>query len=386
MPESRVALFSELPTPYRWPVFQRLLERAEFDLRIFFCARSEPDRDWDFDFRPDRRVRFLPVRTFSSTGRRTIHYHVNPTVFGELRRGRFDVVVFPGYAMFASHAGEGWCRAHGTPYVIFSETTRLDARSGAVRALKRAVVGPLVAGASAWLATGRLSREYLISYGAGDAAIFPFPNTPDVAGFQRGAAAARRDRMAVRAHYGATERPVVLFVGRLIGVKRVDLLIEAAGRLRGAAAEPAVWIAGDGADRGELMALARERGLSEVRFLGSVPTADLAGLYAAADLFVLPSDHEPWGAVTLEAAACGLPIVVSDRVGAGPDVVDTENGGVFPAGDAGALAALLGSLLADPAGLRRMGGLSSERMRTLGPDRCVESFGKAIDFARTRGA
>ncbi len=60
----RVALLSELPTPYRWPIFARLLDREDLDLRIFFCAETESDRSWEFDFHPDRRVRFLPVRTF----------------------------------------------------------------------------------------------------------------------------------------------------------------------------------------------------------------------------------------------------------------------------------------------------------------------------------
>ena len=97
----RVALFSELPTPYRWPVFSAICERGDLDTRIFFCTRTEKDRQWQFDFHPGEETRFLPVRTASIAGRRTIHYHVNHTVFGELRRGLFDVVVFPGYAMFA---------------------------------------------------------------------------------------------------------------------------------------------------------------------------------------------------------------------------------------------------------------------------------------------
>lgn len=380
----RVALFSELPTPYRWPVFERLLDRPELDLRIFFCSRTEKDRAFRFDFRPDERVRFLPVVTLSFLGRRTIHYHLNPSVFSVLARERFDVAVFPGYAMFASHAGETFCRARRLPYVIFSETTLLDRRPGAVRALKRLVVKPLVSGASAWLATGKLSAEYLASYGAEPEGIFRFPNTPDVEAFARGAVAAAPARAAFRARHGAAERPAVLFVARLIGVKRCDLLLDAAALLAREGTPIALWIAGDGAERPALERRAADLSLDGVRFLGSVATSALPELYGAADLFVLPSDHEPWGAVVLEAMACGLPVVASDRVGSAPDLVDDTTGAVFPAGDAAALADRLRRLLASPDRLRRMGDRAADRVREAGPDACVAGFLAAVQRAAGR--
>jgi len=378
----RVAVFSELPTPYRWPVFEKLLQRPEIDLRVFYCARREKDRDWAFDFRPDERVRFLPVTTISFAGRRTIHYHVNPTVFGELRRGRFDVVVFPGYAMFASQFGALWCRATGTPYAIFSETTHLGRRRGPIRGVKRLLLPGIVGGASAWLATGVLSREYLVSYGAREEAVFSFPNTPDVGFFRDGSRMTDAERRRERARHGAGDEPVVLFVARLIGVKRCDVLIDAVARLREQGRPVRLWVAGDGTERAALERRAAERGVDQVTFFGNVATADLPRRYGAADVFVLPSDHEPWGAVVGEALACGLPAVVSDHVGSAPDlVVDGENGAVFPRGDAEALAAALDRVLSDPAERRRMGDRSAERSLGFTHEACVEAFLDAVHAA-----
>lgn len=380
----RVALFSELPTPYRWPVFSAISKREDLDVDIFFCSRTEADREWEFDFHPCDKTRFLPVRTASITGRRTIHYHVNHTVFGELGRGRYDVVVFPGYAMFASHAGELWCRVHRTPYVVFSETTELDERKLFARALKRAVLPVLVGGASAWLATGSLSSRYLQSYGAVEERVFRFPNTPDPVALGREADSSRETREAVRARYGGGTDPVVLFVGRLLPVKRCDLLLDAVVTLKARGVEPEVWIAGDGADRWELVERARVAGLTKIRFLGNLPFSELVPLYAAADLFVLPSDHEPWGAVVCEAAACGLPLVLSDRVGAAPDVLDTgENGALFPHGDRVALADALERLLSEPAGLRKMGDRSRVKMMQHTHERSVDNFVAAVRAAHS---
>jgi glycosyltransferase involved in cell wall biosynthesis len=380
----RVALISELPTPYRWPVFRRLLEREDLDLRVLFCARTERDRDFRFDFRPDERVRFLPVTTLSFSGRRTVHYHVNHTIFGELARGRYDVVVLPGYAMFASQAGALWCRGTGTPYVMFSETTDLDRRPGLLRTLKRALLPTLVGGASAWLPTGKLSQAYLAAFGAREEDMFPFPNTPDVESFRAAAARGAAGREELRADLGAGDRPVALFVGRLIGVKRLDLLLDALARVRAGGVDAACWVAGDGVERPALED--RAASLEGVRFLGNVPSADLPALYSAADVFVLPSDHEPWGAVVCEAMACSLPVVVSDRVGSGPDlVVEGENGAVFPHGDAAALAGVLGRLLSDPGGLRRMGARSGRVISRFTHGECVKSFLGAVERAFRRG-
>jgi glycosyltransferase involved in cell wall biosynthesis len=147
-------------------------------------------------------------------------------------------------------------------------------------------------------------------------------------------------------------------------VKRCDLLLCAAARLAARGLAFDLLIAGDGPERKPLEKQARTLGLDRVRFLGSLPTNKLPELYAAADIFVLPSDHEPWGAVTCEAAACRLPLVLSDRVGAAPDVLeDGVSGHLFPAGDEEALAGALERLLEDPAKRRRMGAMSALRVR-----------------------
>ncbi len=96
-----------------------------------------------------------------------------------------------------------------------------------------------------------------------------------------------------------------------------------------------------------LRELVKHLGVEEhVHFLGFHQRDDLVELYTCADVFCLPSRHEPWGVVVNEAAACGLPLVVSDRVGAGRDLVTAgENGRVVPVEDAEALKAAIHGVL-----------------------------------------
>jgi glycosyltransferase involved in cell wall biosynthesis len=97
------------------------------------------------------------------------------------------------------------------------------------------------------------------------------------------------------------------------------------------------------------------------------------------------SRHEPWGVVVNEAAASGLPLVLSDRVGAAHDLlVDGENGFVVPADDVDATAAALKRLADDPELRRSMGTRSRELVRGWGYEPSVESFVAAVREATSR--
>jgi glycosyltransferase involved in cell wall biosynthesis len=102
-------------------------------------------------------------------------------------------------------------------------------------------------------------------------------------------------------------------------------------------------------------------------------------LYAAADVFALLSEREPWAVVVNEAAACGLPLVLSDRVGAAHDLLrDGENGCLVAAGDVHAAARALRGLAADPKLRRAQGARSRELAADWGYGPSVDGFLDAV--------
>ena len=116
-----------------------------------------------------------------------------------------------------------------------------------------------------------------------------------------------------------------------------------------------------GPERARLEELARDLGV-RATFTGDRPLESVLEAYVAGDVFALLSTHEPWGVVVNEAAACGLPLVLSDRVGAAYDLLrDSENGFLVPAGDVGAAARALAAL--DGPGLRATMGAALARAR-----------------------
>jgi len=112
-------------------------------------------------------------------------------------------------------------------------------------------------------------------------------------------------------------------------------------------------------------------------FAGFLNQGEIPAAYAAADALVLPSDSgETWGLVVNEAMACGLPAIVSDEVGCGPDLVERgRTGFVFPLDDVRALAQLMATLAEAPHQANAMG--QSARERVLGQYR-VEHAAKAV--------
>jgi len=155
--------------------------------------------------------------------------------------------------------------------------------------------------------------------------------------------------------------PRVLFVGRLVPYKGVDVLIDAI-----ASVQATCLIVGDGPLRASLESHAASRGVSSrVRFLGGVSDADLAAHLHACDLFVLPSvtRQETFGVVQLEAMACGRPVVSTDLETGVPWVNQHESTGlVVRPGDAAALAAALTRLSGDPALRERFGAAGRARV------------------------
>lgn len=123
-------------------------------------------------------------------------------------------------------------------------------------------------------------------------------------------------RAALRQALGVGGHPLLLTVKRLHEVAGHDLLLPAFARVAAQQPDAALWLVGEGDRRSALEDQARALGLgARVRFLGMLENDALWQLYAAADLFVLPSRLESWGTVMLEALACGTPVVATDTVG-----------------------------------------------------------------------
>lgn len=164
-------------------------------------------------------------------------------------------------------------------------------------------------------------------------------------------------------------KKILLTIGRLVARKGHDTVIRALPAIAAQVPEILYIVGGDGPERERLTRLARELGIAErVLFLGAVPEINIPALYAAADIFVMPTrqigaDVEGFGLVFLEANAFGKPVVGGRSGGVPEAIVDGETGLLVPPDDPQALAEAVIRIFKNPDLMARLGERGRERVR-----------------------
>jgi glycosyltransferase involved in cell wall biosynthesis len=201
------------------------------------------------------------------------------------------------------------------------------------------------------------SRTEAADVGVADEKLVAIPNGIDLARFPQGLAPAPLPELGA-----ASERELVLFVGRLSRQKRAHVLLEAFAGLAAKRPRARLALAGDGPERAALERRARELGLDgRVAFLGV--RTDVPDLLRAADVFVLPSGEEGQSNALLEAMAAGAPCVATDIPGNRDMLADGRDGLLVPVDDAKALERAAGRLLEDRSLARTLARAGCERIR-----------------------
>ncbi len=370
-PACRLAVVASHPIQYFTPLYRRLAKFPGLDLDVLFCrdfgVRPRFDRQfaqviaWDTDQLSGYNHRFLknisPVHdTFNPL------HAINPGAFLRLLSG-YDALWVNGYLYPSNWLAVFAARLRRTRILLRSELQfGSSADEPSARPLRDAVLRQWIQRSDALLYIGRANRQAYLHYGAREEQLFFAPYSVDV---ERIAALAPEDgsaRVTARNRWNVpTDRPVALFVGKLTRNKHPEALLQLA---RVAAARPIdvhLVFVGSGEMQGELEEAVKRDGLTNVSMLGFVNQSELPRVYAMADLFILPSDSEPWGLVVNEAMAAGIPVVVSDSVGCAPDLIQSGvTGYTFPRGDWNAMAHRALTILEDPMSARRMGRAARE--------------------------
>jgi glycosyltransferase involved in cell wall biosynthesis len=168
------------------------------------------------------------------------------------------------------------------------------------------------------------------------------------------------------------EPPLIVSWSRLRRYKSLEVAIRAFARIRAAVPDARLMIVGRGPDEKRLRREVARLGLDgATTFTGYVDDAELAAVLHRARLFLNPSPKEGWGLTVIEANACGLPVVASDRPGLRDSVRDGETGLLVPYGDAAAMAAAAISLLADDGRWRAFSEAARAWAATFDWDRCA---------------
>ena len=345
----RVAVVTSHPIQYQAPWFRGLAQRCE--LHVLFAHRQSAAEqaaagfgvafDWDVDLTAG-----YPHAYMHNVARTPGVYGFagcdTPEVYARLAEGRFDAVIVTGW--YLKSYVQTVIAAHRLrmPVLVRGDSRLGTPRPWLVRALKQPAYRAGLRAFSGFLSVGRRHTEYLRHYGVPERRITFAPHFVDGQHFRAPFGLGSSERAAARASIGvAPELPLVLFVGRLIALKRTLDLVRALGLLRRRGLRAELAVVGDGPLSGALQQAAQAEAVT-LHLLGFRNQSALPALYAAADVLALPSQHETWGLVVNEAMSCGLPAVVSDGVGCAPDLIEAgRTGYVHPVGEIAALAEAL---------------------------------------------
>jgi len=348
---------------------------ATCDLLAIEVAGRSATYAWDASRGAEPFRRETLIESGTSTG--LPRGEVGRRLRASLARFNPAVVVVPGWASPAAWAAMHWCTQRRVAMVCMSESTAYDETPAA---WKRVLKSRLVRLFSAALVGGRRHVENLTQLGFPAERIAFGYDAVDNDYFSANADAARIDEMRRQ-----LKLPGEFFLGsaRFVEKKNLDRLLQAFARYRNGGGTWSLVLLGDGPLRPALEKLRDDLGLgAHVLLPGFRQYAELPAYYALAGAFIHASTVEPWGLVVNEAAASGLPLIVSNRCGCAPELVrDGVNGFTFDPADVDALAAHMKTVAAPDFPRAAFAAASRETVRPWGPARFAQGLAQAIDTA-----
>jgi glycosyltransferase involved in cell wall biosynthesis len=377
-------------------LLRRIALEPDIDLTVLFgsnfSVRGYKDLGfgvevaWDTPLLDGYRSEFL--RPWRDTGQVSPTTPISRGVYRRLQQKdgspAFDALWVHGYASINSLQAILAANALGIPVLLRAESWLADrVRSPWTLALKSAFFTLLSKGIAAVLPIGTVNAAYWTHYFGDSVPQFLMPYAVNNEYFAGLAKAAAPREQELRAELGLSpERPVILFASKLQQRKHADHLLEAYRNFiadQPPEARPYLVIVGDGEQRAQLEALAHKPGLEDVRFAGFRNQSELPRFFQLADVFVLPSRHEPWGLIVNEAMASGCPVIVSTDVGCHADLItDGTEGCVYPVGNIPALTEALRSVFSSPGSAASMGQSAQKRISTWTYEEDVRGLRRAL--------
>ncbi len=358
-----IAILTTYLSDYRIPLYRLLSQRHDIEV-LCYGGGERYVPPWFADLDAQLATADFPARRLAGGPREAL----------ELGR-RYDAVVAPfaGGAMLpAAYAG---AHRHGRPFVFWASIWHQP------RSLTHAVALPVTRrifrGSDAVLAYGEHVRRFVASIRGRDCDVFVAPQSVEPELFRRTVTA--DEQAAFRETHALGDGPLVLYAGRLVPEKGVDVIAAAWPSVD---ADATLVVVGDGPLAARVAALPRARAL------GALPRPELPAAYAASAFALLPSVptprfKEPWGLVCNEAFEQGRPMIATTAVGAvaGGLVRDDVTGLVVAPGDAPALARSIDLALRDRALRERLGAAAHAAVQPYTYEAMASAFDQALAAA-----
>lgn len=385
----RVLIVASHPVQYATPLFRLMAKHPQLDIQVAYCSLQGVKAGFDAGFGVEvvwdipllDEYPWVEVENNSPKPQLGSFFGlINLGLWNLISKENFDaVIVYTGYSYFSFWIAAAATKLTGKKFLFSTDSSGIEPRNKKrwKTWLKIILLPPIFHIADIVMVASTLGKQIVMSLGIPEQRI---TLTPFVVDNDWWISQARKiDVHTVRKEWNIPESStIVMFCAKLQPWKRPQDILRAFAKANVLGSY--LVFAGEGALRSELELEAKTLRLAErVRFLGFVNQSQLPSVYSSADLFVFPSEYEPFGVVVNEAMLCGCPVVVSDQVGSRHDLVQHgKNGFVYPCGDIDALATIFKEILPDYELLQKMGTAATERMKSWSPEENIKAVVQAL--------
>ncbi|MFX0208310.1 MAG: glycosyltransferase family 4 protein [Candidatus Hodarchaeota archaeon] len=315
--KNKIILITNIPTPYRIPLFNELreqLKRKGLGLKVVFGALGYARRKWAVDMSQCKfEYEVLPSKNlyFSDSEKSCFTYS---GLYRVVSKENPSVIITNGFSIATLKL---WLRSWflRTPYIIWSGAIVTKGRpdSFLLRRIQRRII---IKRAVSFIAYGTKAKEYLISLGARADKIQIGINTTSTE-FYKSETKRIHDNMK-----DGTKRKRLLYIGYITKRKRLDQLFHVVKSLSSRRQDFVLQLVGSGPEVKNLKNLADDLNVTNlVSFEGFKQKKEILSYLAAADCFLFPSEYDIWGLVLVEAMSAGLPCISSIYAGATHDLI-----------------------------------------------------------------
>lgn len=313
---------TNIPAPYRVDYFNLLSE--DMELTVMYerkRARNRNEKWGQLESSDKYTVIYMPSLKIGEES----SFSLFPIQY--LAKNSFDVVIVGGYSSPTVMLAIMYMRLKKIKFAIACDGILPTVDNRAKKWLKT----KLVSSAEFWLSSGQITSHQLEKYGANPKQIFIYPfssvKEEDIVGYVK-------NKKEYKRKIGCKEEKMILYVGQMISRKGVDILVNAF--IENFTNDCCLYLIGG----------IEQSADSNVKYVGFKTKEELTDYYQAADVFVLPTREDIWGLVVNEALAKGVPVITTERCGAGLEMIQSGvNGYIVPTENADELSARMKCIL-----------------------------------------
>lgn len=310
----KVLFLTNIPSPYRVDFFNEFGKYVDLTVLFEIDSSTERDESWKgYQFHNFNGIIMKGVRTSYDTA-------FCPTVIKHLNRNSYDYIFVTCIASLTGLLAAAWLKMHHIPYFYEGDGGVPGKKTGLKAAWKRYIIRD----AKLCFSPTRDFDEYCLTYGASKDRIVRYPFSSIFEKNIIDHVVEEENKKCLKEKLGINEESIILSVGRIVPLKRFDVLLNAFGDVSNN--NWGLYIVGGECTK-ELEQIIKDKKIGNVHFVDFMLPEQLGEYYRAADFFVLPTSSDTWGLVINEAMAAGLPVITTFQCGAGTAMVEEQNNG-----------------------------------------------------------